>query len=247
MGNQGLRWGVLALLALAAGIAFSGRKNDAVTRWVHDRNLVWINGGSFRMGSLEDGTWRTNRVTVPGFWMGRYEVTREEYAEYLRETTALVGGWNRRRDRYKPVSQVSYADAANYARWLGGKYGVVVRLPTEEEWEYAARGGVPDARYPWGWGEPDSTMACWNETQARPVGSYTPNRFGLYDMAGNVLEWCAAEEDGAEGVAPVRGGSWAEKSDRSLRVHHRMRLPVSYRDADVGFRILVELPRPATE
>ena len=131
------------------------------------------------------------------------------------------------------------ADAADYCRWLSEKSGETVRLPTEEEWEFAARGGIRRARYPWGWGSPDG-RACYGARAVRRVASFQANPFGLYDMAGNVFEWCgpAVGEQ-----APARGGSWAEKDPKFLRVFHRVLFPRDYRDADVGFRVVVEEKR----
>ncbi len=110
-----------------------------------------------------------------------------------------------------PVTQVSWNDANAFCAWDGEG---AKRLPTEVEWEYAARGGTERARYPWGWGEPEG-RACFDTDAAMAVGSFRANPYGLHDMAGNVFEWCAGKEPGR----PARGGSfWFGVFDRTIRV-----------------------------
>lgn len=205
------------------------------------------------MGSREGRAGDAPRqVRVQGFWLGAREVTAGEYLGYLRSHTPdgdremsqfnLRHGFPRLRsgERSRPVVFVSQDDARGYCRWLSEKLGKKVRLPTEAEWEYAARGGLHQARYPWGWGGPEG-RACFAGRRSRPAGLYPPNAYGLYDMAGNVYEWCLPDEiHGTENVNYARGGSWAEKDPKMLTVFSRASFPPGYRDADVGFRILVE-------
>jgi formylglycine-generating enzyme required for sulfatase activity len=218
--------------------------------------LVRIPGGAFRMGSREDPGAPPVEATVAPFWMAQYETTVAEFARYLAENPApdklphpqLVernghpvpaAGWERR-----PIATVTFDQAAAYARWLSDRTGRRVRLPTEAEWERAARGGIRKAPYPWGWGAPED-RAVFARDQSRPVGSFRPNPFGLFDMAGNVFEWCAADPSDADATERVaRGGSWSERDPRMLRVFRRAKFPAAYRDADVGFRVVCE-DRPA--
>jgi formylglycine-generating enzyme required for sulfatase activity len=238
------------LFALATAVFFQGLENSAA-----EFSNVWKNGlvsipcGAFVMGSREgNADAQPCEVQVGGFLIGRCEVTVAEFVEYLNENgatnwpgspqiSALSGRysarWFRSRD---PVAFVSVSDAAACCRWLSEITGEAVRLPTEVEWEYAARGGIRRARFPWGWGDPDG-RACYGADAPRKVGSFEPNPFGLYDMAGNVFEWCGSA---AGEQAPARGGSWSEKDPKFLRVFHRVLFPRDYRDADVGFRIVVE-------
>ena len=211
--------------------------------------LAAIPGGSFVMGSRVGGPDAQPReVRVERFLIGCFEVTVREFVDCL--NAGGVTNWPgspqivKRGSGYsacwfqapKPVAYVSAADAENYCRWLSEQTGKTVRLPTEAEWEYAARGGIRHARYPWGWGKPEG-RACFNDRAASRVGSFEPNSFGLYDMAGNVFEWCRSESGDR---VPARGGSWGEKDPRFLRVFHRVLFPRDYRDADVGFRVVVE-------
>lgn len=217
-------------------------------------SLVYVRGGVFTSGSREAQDENPPRDAVVGdLWIGRCEVTVSEYAAFLNEARPAgarppaaielregryVPRWGMRK---RPVTHVSYDDAAAYCGWLGAKAGRCVRLPTEAEWEHAARGGIDGGRYPWGWGDP-SGRACFNSSCPRNAGSYGANPFGLCDMAGNVFEWCAlpaGEERAAQAMA--RGGSWAERDARSLRVYRRARFRRDYRDADVGFRIVVDV------
>lgn len=201
-------------------------------------------GGRAVLGSREEGAPAPREVAVPPFWMSRTEITTAQFARYLNDTGTPfespqfidTHGLRVPVASREPVAFVTYAQAADYARWLGGWLKAEVSLPTEDEWEYAARGGLEAAPYPWGWADPTG-RAAFRLDGHRAVGSYPPNAYLLYDMAGNVAEWCRAADDAA-GRAPVRGGSWSERADRVLRVWYRAEIPRTYRDADTGFRVI---------
>ena len=209
---------------------------------------VWAPAGCFEMGSdpLED--WRARADETPrhtvcisaGFWLDRYEVTNENYQQFIKEGAYLQRrywseeGWRMhdgRREPYEPMLaafagarqprvKLTWYEAEAYATWRGG------RLPTEAEWEWAAR-GPESVRYPWG-NEFHDGLAKWNHPDVRrtqPVGSYPGGRSwcGAEDMAGNVLEWVADGYDPdayrhAPRVDPftppsgmmraIRGGAW---------------------------------------
>lgn len=139
----------------------------------------------------------------------------------------------------KPVGHVSYYDAVRFCKWYAEEIGSTVRLPTSREWEAAARGGITGARYPWGWGAPQG-RANYAGKAVCSAARYSANGYGLYDMAGNLFEWCRA--DGPE-AAPIRGGSWAEKDPDVLRVFYEDSIDPQYRGGDVGFRIVREIEK----
>ena len=154
--------------------------------------MVRISAGKFRMGTNRiaghSEAQPIHEVYLDAFYIDKHEVTVGEYYEFLLDTghrslPEMVSEISRT-DRH-PVVGVSWHDAMAYARWAGK------RLPTEAEWEKAARGGLKDKDYPWG-NEPLTSNHAnyYNRVGTAPVGSYEPNNFGLYDMAGNVSEWC---------------------------------------------------------
>lgn len=165
--------------------------------------------------------------------MGAREITCGEFARFRNAEP-----W-RSAPPCLPATHVALDDAVAYCAWLGAKLGRRVRLPTADEWEFAARGGIRGAPFPWGWEEP-AGRAHFNAAAARPVGGRRGvNPLGLCDCAGNVAEWCAPAMPAAP-VSVASGGSFADRDPARLKVFHRVEFPRGYRDADVGFRILVE-------
>ncbi len=150
--------------------------------------MVYIPGGTFTMGS-ESGDpdeQPVHPVTVRHFFIDMHEVTIGQYHRFMDATNHPAPEFcNPDIDNPQdPVVGISWHDAVAYAAWAGK------RLPTEAEWEYAARGGSEKAVYPWG-NKPDSTKANYNSFGIMQVKQFAPNGFGVYDSAGNVWEWCA--------------------------------------------------------
>jgi len=208
--------------------------------------FVWVPKGCFQMGSPEYEKdrypdERRHEVCVDGYWMGKYEVTNSQYKKFRSDHGA---------DDKLPVTKVRWQDAMHFAQWLSEKSGEKIRLPTEAEWEYAARAGTTTAYF---WGDSWDGRHNYVSSEKKPVGSHQPNAFGLYDMLGNVWEWTASNYDsdygGGErqvaslavgGHRVVRGGSWDSKP-RDVRSADRDGLaPVNRGDA-LGFR-LVRIP-----
>lgn len=236
---------------------------DEMTEPVLGMQFVYIEPGSFVMGSPESEPNRypdekQHKVRIKsGFWMGKYEVTFGQYDAFAKAThhaRPFDELWGRGK---RPVMDVKWFDAVDFARWLSKKSGHHYRLPTEAEWEYAARAGTTTA-YSWGDNPSDFPAYAWNTTdannQTHPVGLKKPNPWGLYDMHGNVWEWTAStyvkEYDGSE----LRGSSRKSKALRSVRGGAWYFHPKGMRSADrriyspwlhwpyIGFR-LVRDPR----
>jgi formylglycine-generating enzyme required for sulfatase activity len=190
--------------------------------------MVLIPAGEFQMGS-KDGETRekpAHTVYLDAFYMDKYEVTNAQYKNFMNATRHKAPKfWSdpNLNTPDQPVLGVSWYDAKAYAEWAGK------RLPIEAEWEKAARGGLADRKYPCGDKLAQDTANCdgtggadkWE--YAAPVGSFAPNGYGLYDMAGNALEWCAdwfdesyysdSPKQNPKGPSSgkhrvLRGGSW---------------------------------------
>ena len=224
------------------------------------------------------------------FAIGKYHVTRREFDAFVSAThrnvdgcvIAIAGQWSAApltghdyarpgftQTPNEPAVCVSWEDAAAYAAWLSLKTGHKYRLPSEDEWEYAARGGTSTARW-WGDSAQDiclranggdkgyaavfqadksANLACSDGyTYTSPVGHYPANPFGLHDMYGNAWQWtadCFAVHAGATVPEPctarsIRGGSW-HNSVSTLRSATRFSLPPNMRSSSLGFRVLREL------
>jgi Uncharacterized conserved protein len=213
--------------------------------------MAYIPAGTFTMGSSSGESDETpHTVSLGGFSMMRYEVTFEQYDAYCEATgkpKPSDEGWGR---GSRPVINVSWDDANEYARWLSRKTGKTWRLPTEAEWEYAAKGGQS---YTYS-GSDNIDAVGWYDSngggQTHPVGQKQPNGYGLYDMTGNVWEWCAdwygsygsssaSNPQGANtGSNRVyRGGSWINIAEGCV-------LPIGSStprqpDYHLGFRLVV--------
>ena len=185
--------------------------------------FIWMVPGCFNMGSPENEPDRSanevlHQVCLKGFWMGKTEVTNAQYRQFASNHDSGAYESYRLNAPDQPVVRVGWQEASSYADWLSSKApGLRYRLPTEAEWEYAARAGQTGSRY---WGN-DPNQACryaniYDETarQAKPfnwanypcqdgqvaaasVGQYAANAFGLYDLLGNVAEWTCSEYDSA--------------------------------------------------
>ena len=293
-------------------------KGDTWTDPVTGMEFVWVTGGCFMMGQSEsektylirevgEADYKDyysdelprHRVCVDGFWMGKTEVTRGQFREFVREmgykTDAEkkgkakvfnkdtdwkwkeLPGYNWKKVGYSqndthPAACISWNDAKAFADWLSRKTGRRVQLPTEAQWEYAARGGTDGMRF---WGSDDSDACRYANAADKgngwktnfpcddgyeftaPVGNYRPNPFGLYDMLGNVWEWCAdwhgddyysrSPKDDPRGPSSgryrvLRGGAWLSVP-RSVRAADRGWGTPDNRGTDHGFRLVAVPPQ----
>ncbi|MEH2438777.1 SUMF1/EgtB/PvdO family nonheme iron enzyme [Nostoc sp.] len=213
--------------------------------------MVQIPGGTFTMGSPEDEAQREkdespqHQVKVPGFFMGKYEITQAQYKAITDNNPSNFKGEKR------PVEQVSWDDAVEFCKKLSQKTGKTYRLPSEAEWEYACRAGT---KTPFYFGETITTkLVNFDGKETKSVGSFPPNAFGLYDMHGNVYEWCQdvynsnyqnAPKDGSawlngkdNNIKRLRGGSWIGNA-KYCRSAARDGDARAIRHHDVGFRVV---------
>lgn len=225
--------------------------------------LIGLEPGSYRMGSnLFDRPDETPQrtVSVDGFAIGKYEITQAEYVKFAEATSRKVPRSAGGDPAKTPVVNVRWDDARAYTRWLSQQSGAEYRLPSEAEWEYAASGGngLP---YWWGY-KPEPGRAhcinCQGEFQTKspaPIGSFKPNPFGLFDTAGNVLEWvhdCYHQNySGAPGDSSVfdggdcskrvaRGGAFNTPST-SMRNQRRTPFQSTRPRTNIGFRVARDL------
>lgn len=168
--------------------------------------LVRIPAGPFQMGDSDQPDNPPRTVNLPEFWIGKNDVTNAQYRGFVTATGhQSAGDWQSYAQKWgdqAPVVNVSWNDAAAYCQWAG------LRLPTEEEWEKAAR-GTDGRKYPWG-NEWDASRCRNDASGASPVGSYPSGAspYGCLDMAGNVWQWTASLYDSSHDWRVLRGGSW---------------------------------------
>ncbi len=251
-------------LAIAAALAEEKRILRANAHYV-EPVMQLIKAGSFTMGSNdgnEDERPLHTATIDKDFYIGRFEITNIEYNEFIRATkkkTMIPPNWT---TDMQPAVGVSWDDANAYAAWLSDLTEKKYRLPTEKEWEYAARAGAT-TRYYWGdrdtshrkdaWRKeyPDNAHSyAWIKTNAEDithtVGQKKPNEWGLHDILGNVWEWCSdtytdnyntpAEE---ESLKIIRGGSWFSTPEE-LTLSHRGSNVTDFTSYSIGFRLVRE-------
>lgn len=240
---------------------FSDRKAAAYKEAAIIPQMVKVEGGWFDMGSTDgDNDERpVHRVKVDSFAIAKYEVTFDEYDRFCELTGRPKpddNGWGRGK---RPVINVSWTDASEYCRWLGSLSGLSFRLPTEAEWEFAAKGGSRNQGFSFS-GSNNLDEVAWNSTNSggttHEVGSKKPNELELYDMNGNVWEWCSdwynetyyasGSESNPKGPLSgmyhsLRGGSWYSFNGRVCRTTARVREASDYMDNTTGFRVARDL------
>jgi formylglycine-generating enzyme required for sulfatase activity len=251
--------GVVVVLAVPSDLpAYLARWRDKMPSMMEYRRSrkdqmlqVHIPGGEFLIGAGGNESWGEGPpklVTVRGFWMDVHCVTAQQYKAYCDATDARVPPAPTDAGPLHAVVNVSWDDAMAYAKWAGRF------LPTEAQWEYAARGGLAGKKYAWGdeWQPSQANCRGDGPPVRTPVASFPPNGLGLFDMAGNVWQWCRdyyhqdwfrlmpardPENTVETRVRSGRGGSYGSGPAREyLRVAQRWWSPPNRRDGDIGFR-----------
>jgi formylglycine-generating enzyme required for sulfatase activity len=221
-------------------------------------SLISLPEAWFLMGSDsgQDCERPIHRVSVDGFLLATTQATNAEYERFVNSTaTGPPPFWHEQDFSHpqQPVAGVSWFDAQRYCRWLASQTGRGYRLPTEAEWERAARGDLDQHDFPWGNHPPQSLPDYATRWQSgpEPVARYAPNAFGLYNICDNVHEWCSdwydpeyyavSPERNPRGPAEgqrksSRGGSWRHHVKIS-RCSARSSIPPEFHYADYGFRV----------
>ncbi|MDM8569020.1 formylglycine-generating enzyme family protein [Thiotrichales bacterium HSG1] len=216
--------------------------------------MIYVEGGSFKMGNEQVGYENeqpVHEVTVNSFYISKYPITVKQYRLFCEKTDKKMPekpSWGWLNDH--PIVNVSWHDAKDYCEWLNG------RLPTETEWEFAARGGKQSKFYEYS-GSNEKTLkhfALYSKCKTYIVGTKKPNELGLFDMSGNVWEWCMDWYDNYDIKSQInpkniskgdkrvqRGGSW-RTGIFQLRSTNRNKENPNSKYNDVGFRLVRDIP-----
>jgi formylglycine-generating enzyme required for sulfatase activity len=244
--------GILAAISAFLGpVAFPQQKTDTIAYGIPE--MVFVAGGTFQMGSKTGGSDKrpVHLVVLKDFYIGKYEVTQAQWKAVMGDDDH-VNYFEGCPDC--PVERVSWFNAVAFTEKLNALTGEKYRLPTEAEWEFAARGGNLSASFKYS-GSDSAMDVAWRHDNAgnmtHPVGQKNPNELGLYDMSGNVWEWCAdwysasfyalspeknpiGPSKGSQRV--IRGGSWFQDSF-GLNTTDRKSMNPEWRLGFVGLRL----------
>lgn len=214
-------------------------------------NMVWVTGGRFTMGNIsgEADEKPENEIVIDGFAINKYPVTQYEWKMVMGNNPSEFSGCDQ-----CPVEMVSWNDAQRFIERLNGLTRKKYVLPTEAEWEYAAKGGLQTNRYRYSGSDNIEEVGWYTDNSGRhphPVGEKKPNELGLYDMTGNVWEWCQdwyhknyyESQPGNNPTGPKtggarvrRGGSWFTQ-EKNCTTATRNSVKQDYKDDIGGFRL----------
>ena len=243
---------IMLLFGCKKDNVFNEKTNLSLTVNGVSFEMVYVEGGSFDMGATTEQGSDTeydeipvHSVTLSGYYIGKCEVTQELWL-------AVMGSWPG--GAQNPVESVSWNDCQNFIKKLNSLTGRTFRLPTEAEWEYAARGGKKSRHYKYSGSNNIFDVAWYNRNSGgstHAVGTKSPNELGIYDMSGNVWEWCsdwyggysAGAQTNPQGPSSgsrrvLRGGGWFYNA-RCCRVSYRISHAPEYSSSDNGLRLVL--------
>lgn len=251
-GTVGIVYGGMYLIDSRGKSVGSKTDKDAIIKNLIN-NMVYVSGGTFTMGATSeqgsdafDDEKPAHQVTVSSYSIGKYEVTQEEWEAVMGNNPSYFKGAKR------PVENVSWNDCQDFIRKLNAMTGKKFRLPTEAEWEYAARGGNNSRKYKYAGSSTIGSVAWYDvnsNSKTHNVGSKAANELGLYDMSGNVWEWCqdwsGSYSSGSQtnptgpssgSLRVYRGGSWGSY-EGDCRVSGRYGRSPGFRNYGIGLRL----------
>ena len=257
---KNIKYIIISLLLFSISGSFAQNKHP---------QMLFIHGGTFKMGSNNGYSDEKpiHTVELDNFYISKYEITVLQYKEYCKSTGVAFPGKPQKswyvdhesaqnwvwKDKH-PIVNISWYDAIGYCNWFSDATGETYTLPTEAQWEYAARGGNKSKNYKFA-GSNDINQVAWydetsGEVSTKPVGKLKPNELGIYDMSGNAMEWCL---DGygvyhkkkeknpigkeASSYKTIRGGSWYYVAD-FCKITQRDSPKPTTKKFDYGFRIV---------
>jgi len=239
-------------------MSMKGMKSDDFDEAIlSEWGMVFVEGGTFMMGATSEQEsdafdWEkpAHRVTLSDFYIGKYEVTQAQWKAVMGSNPSYFKGDN------LPVERVSWGDCQEFIRKLNERTGLTFRLPTEAEWDYAARGGNRSRGYKYSGSDDIGEVAWyWNNSgkKTHPVGRKRANELGLYDMSGNVWEWCSdwyGDYSSSSQTNPTgpssgayrvnRGGGWLGDAGH-CRVTLRSFNTPAFRSIRLGLRLVLAI------
>jgi formylglycine-generating enzyme required for sulfatase activity len=253
-GNKQMVWDVLSEREQLVGdqirfkLVANGKKSL-------EPEMIFVEGGTFQMGSSSGNSDEqpVHSVTLSSFNIGKYEVTQVQWKAVMGSNPSYNSGCDN-----CPVEQVSWNDVQQYIQKLNAQTGKNYRLPTEAEWEYAAKGGKASRGYTYS-GSNDIGSVAWYDgnsgSKTHAIGTKQANELGIFDMSGNVYEWCSdwygnyvsysvTNPSGASSgeYRVLRGGSWSVNANY-CRTTNRNRIFPDYRNNNYGFRLVLPAVR----
>ena len=240
-----------------SAIAFKVRASYAAGGGSGSIEMIFVEGGTFTMGCTSeqgsdcyDSEKPAHKVTLNSFSIGKYEVTQKQWQDVMGSNPSYFGNCDN-----CPVEMVSWNDVQDFIQRINAKTGSNYRLPTEAEWEYAARGGKQSRGYKYS-GSDDINAVAWytdnSSSKTHAVGQKQANELGIYDMSGNIWEWCSdwygnypsypqnnptGSESGSYRVS--RGGSWFILAQYCRASYRFSDYSPDDRDSNMGFRLVV--------